>query len=197
MLLVSLAGRDKPHVFSEAYRRVCAAGGEVKEARNSRLGGHYSSLFLVAGTTKAELEKSLAGSAGSVWVDDAPMEKLGTDGPLCISSPELPLVRKVALQLVYEPGVVTRVTEALCARGIIASSLDQHRAGKSVLLEGTLTLPDGLPIHDPNEPGEALPGHPTPTDEEVVQALQSLDVTVLTFEGVEATADKIAGHRAA
>ena len=53
------AGQDRPHLLTDTYKLVREAGAEVKESRNTRLAGRFTSMFYVHGNA-AKVKDTLA-----------------------------------------------------------------------------------------------------------------------------------------
>lgn len=140
-LVVALTGRDRPNVLAEVHRMICDAGGEIKEARSSRIGGTYSSLLLVRNTNRMALEQALEHHDGAFWITNASED---LQGPLCVTSPATANVRKVEMQVRFVPGVVASLSEKLCKLGVRTRELNEYRAGPFVVVDAVLDLPDGL-----------------------------------------------------
>ena len=60
-LLVTMIGVHKP--LNEVHRKIEAAGAEIKESRNVRLGGRSSNMFLVANADAMAIKKQFEGEA--------------------------------------------------------------------------------------------------------------------------------------
>lgn len=182
-LVVTIAGQDRPHLLTDTYKLVREAGAEVKESRNTRLAGRFTSMFYVLGNeqkvkdTLAQLKPETLQVSQAI-TPDRPGFQTGEEaakGPYCTTSPLLPLMRKTSVQVRYKKGVVAELTELFCSKGITIHELDQFRVGKDVVLECMAHLPSGLAEF------------PLINEERFVDDLEAMGIHVNQFEKVVAT----------
>jgi len=182
-LIVTIAGQDRPHLLTDTYKLVREAGAEVKESRNTRLAGRFTSMFYVHGNaakvkdTLAQLKAETLHVADAI-TPDRPGFQTGDEaakGPYCTTSPLLPLMRKTSVQVRYKKGVVAELTEYFCSKGITIHELDQFRVGKDVVLECMAHLPSGLAEF------------PLIKEDRFVEDLEAMGIHVNQFEKVVAS----------
>lgn len=167
-LLVTMIGVHKP--LNEVHRKIEAAGAEIKESRNVRLGGRSSNVFLVAMAIKKQFEGE-AFDFFSVYPARNTVQDL--KGPYCETSPLLPFVRRATMSVPYKVDIVNEITDFLCGKGITLTHMDEYRSGKDVVLECILHLPTGLAEF------------PAIDDKTVLKKLESFGVSVSEFGRVE------------
>ena len=133
-LLVTMIGVHKP--LNEVHRKIEAAGAEIKESRNVRLGGRSSNMFLVANADAMAIKKQFEGEAFDFFsVYPARNTVQDLKGPYCETSPLLPFVRRATMSVPYKVDIVNEITDFLCGKGITLTHMDEYRSGKDVVLE--------------------------------------------------------------
>ena len=171
-LLVTMIGVHKP--LNEVHRKIEAAGAEIKESRNVRLGGRSSNMFLVANADAMAIKKQFEGEAFDFFsVYPARNTVQDLKGPYCETSPLLPFVRRATMSVPYKVDIVNEITDFLCGKGITLTHMDEYRSGKDVVLECILHLPTGLAEF------------PAIDDRTVLKKLESFGVSVSEFGCVE------------
>ena len=171
-LLVTMIGVHKP--LNEVHRKIEAAGAEIKESRNVRLGGRSSNMFLVANADAMAIKKQFEGEAFDFFsVYPARNTVQDLKGPYCETSPLLPFVRRATMSVPYKVDIVNEITDFLCGKGITLTHMDEYRSGKDVVLECILHLPTGLAEF------------PAIDDRTVLKKLESFGVSVSEFGRVE------------
>ena len=142
-----MGGVDSGEIFSVAHKAICKTGGEVKESRSVRLGGRYSQMFLVSNADAQKINdviKKVCPLIEHLSVVPARQTTKDLKGPYCATSPLVPFVRAVHMELPWKSGIVDEITEFLNVNGVTMTDINEYRAGKDVVLEGFAHLPTGL-----------------------------------------------------
>jgi len=144
---VHMGGVDSGEIFSVAHKAICKTGGEVKESRSVRLGGRYSQMFLVSNADAQRIDdaiKKVCPLIEHLSVVPARQTTKDLKGPYCATSPLVPFVRAMHMELPWKSGIVDEITEFLNVNGVTMTDINEYRAGKDVVLEGFAHLPTGL-----------------------------------------------------
>ena len=146
-VLVHMGGVDSGEIFSVAHKAICKTGGEVKESRSVRLGGRYSQMFLVSNADAQKIDAAVRAVCPLIeHISVVPARQTTKDlkGPYCATSPLVPFVRAMHMELPWKSGIVDEITEFLNVNGVTMTDINEYRAGKDVVLEGFAHLPTGL-----------------------------------------------------